>query len=206
MATIKLSDGKVVLKDGKASCTCCPEPDCCMYSATTLAAGDLVAADLPDAITLLGVGSLSRSGTGYGDTTDGVIFETDTWAKYVGSVRSTFDCLIRGDGKFNAGDDAVEDQFAATYTLESFDPGDNSNGTIELTRVSLCSWVAIGDAFPAEGTKIVASLDYQIGATIIWNVTWIQYSTVYIIGAKADLSSPEGEYPDDFGNYGVISA
>ena len=116
----------------------CTYTGCCMYSATSLAAGDLVAADLPDAITLLGVGSLSRSGTGYGNTTNGVIFETDTWARYIGGVRTTQNCLITGDGNFTAGDDAVEDQFAASYSI-------NYDG-IDYTanRISLCVWLYSG--------------------------------------------------------------
>jgi len=110
-----------------------------MYSATALAAGSFTAADLPDAITLLGVGSLSRSGTSYGTTTNGVIFETDVWAKYVGGVRSTFDCLIRGDGNFVPGDNAVEDQFAGSYIIRLFEY-DEFQEDMLVHRVSLCRW------------------------------------------------------------------
>lgn len=138
MATIKLSDGKVVLKDGKASCECCG--GCCMYPAKPTPLGDLlIAEDLPDAITLLGVGSLSRSGTSYGDTTNGVIFETDTWAKYVGGVRTTQACLIGGDGNLTPGDNAVEDQFAATYIIRLVDY-DEVLEEVLVHRVSLCRW------------------------------------------------------------------
>lgn len=110
-----------------------------MYSATALAAGDLVAADLPDAITLLGVGSLSRSGTGYGDTTDGVIFETPKWARYIGGTRTTQSCLITGDGNLTPGDNAIEDQFAATYQINLLEEEEVLESVL-VHRVSLCRW------------------------------------------------------------------
>ena len=130
------TDGRLsaVYRNGQSIGCCCVEPYCCMYSATALASGDMGASDLPDAITLLGVGSLSRSGTGYGDTTDGVIFETDVWAIYRAGVRTTRNCLIQGDGKFTPDDDLVEDQFHATYTIT------RPNGVHICSRESLCEW------------------------------------------------------------------
>jgi hypothetical protein len=100
-----------------------------MYSATSA-----VSADLPAAITLPGVGSLSKSGTNYGNTTNGVILESGVWARYVGGVRSTQPCLIRGDGNLTLGNDAVEDQFEPTYNASY----ENLQATV--TRVSLCVW------------------------------------------------------------------
>jgi len=130
---------------GSATNPCCCGPGCCMYSAQGLVDALFVAADLPDAITLLGVGSLSRSGTGYGDTTNGVIFETPLWAKYVGGVRTTQDCLIDGDGNLTPGNNAVEDQFAASYKirmyLEVYSPvpmGEYFD--LEILRVGACTW------------------------------------------------------------------
>ena len=207
MATVKMSGGKVVLKDGKVSCECCA-PGCCMYSATALAAGDLVAADLPDAITLLGVGSLSKSGTSYGDTTDGVIFETDVWAKYVGGVRSTFDCLIRGDGKFTAGDDAVEDQFSATYSVSVYNTHDDSliEGPFTVTRHSLCGWASeraepedtwvslsysgfpFPDSWDCSYTVFSGSYEYPSGEPIM---------DVLFAGKEPFLNSPVGQYRRD---------
>jgi len=131
LMTIKTQDGKVVTQDGKVSCTCCP--DCCMYPAT-----QAVSADLPDAITLLGVGSLSKSGTDYGDTTNGVILESGVWAKYIGGVRTTKACLIDGDGNLTPGNNSVEDQFEPVYLVTNdifFPPL-----TCTVTRVSKCEW------------------------------------------------------------------
>jgi len=196
---------------------CCCEPDCCMYSATALAAGDLVAADLPDAITLLGVGSLSRSGTSYGDTTNGVIFETDTWAKYITTddvtVRTVFDCLIRGDGKFTVGDDAVEDQFEATYSVSVYNTHDDSLiDTFTVTRYFLCGWIS--ERSGPEDTWV--SLNYS-GSPFpdSWDCNYAVFSGSYeypsgepmfdaLFAAKEPfLNSPVGQYPEDTTGYWV---
>ena len=129
MATVKMSGGKVVTKAGKVSCTCCV---CCMYGAAYA-----VASNLPEAITLIGVGSLAKSGTDYGNTTNGVILESGVWAVYIEGVRTTQDCLIDG---------SVEDQFASTYLIHNFSFTGYCNeytdptGDILVTRESLCLW------------------------------------------------------------------
>jgi len=46
MATIKLQDGKVILKDKKASCSCCSQ--CCLYPADAVWDGKYAIEDLPD--------------------------------------------------------------------------------------------------------------------------------------------------------------
>jgi len=142
MATVKMNGGKVIMKNGKVSCSCCT--GCCMFAAQDLVNGLFTAADLPAAVTLLGVGSISLSGTAYGNTTNGVVFESGSWAKYVAGVRTTQRCLITGDGNVTPGNDAVEDQFAATY---NFDWGTGSGTT---TRFFLCMYV--GPGFAAEVT------------------------------------------------------
>ncbi|MFZ4536905.1 hypothetical protein [Propionivibrio sp.] len=47
MATVKMSGGKVVTKEGKVSCTCCA---CCMYPAAALLAEEFSEDDLPSTI------------------------------------------------------------------------------------------------------------------------------------------------------------
>jgi len=101
-----------------------------MYPAQDFADGFYNSADLPDAISLIGVGSLAKSGTNYGNTTNGVILESGVWARYLAGVRTTKACLIDDDGNLTPGDNLVEDQFAATYT----------DGINTLTRLSLCLW------------------------------------------------------------------
>lgn len=49
--TVKRNGDRVILKDGKVSCSCCEEPgECCMYPAQALADGLYSANDLPDQI------------------------------------------------------------------------------------------------------------------------------------------------------------
>jgi hypothetical protein len=50
--TIKLDDGKVVLKDGRAACSCCIDPACCMYNAILLSEGFFTIEDLPEEVEL----------------------------------------------------------------------------------------------------------------------------------------------------------
>jgi hypothetical protein len=142
--TIKRNGEKVILKGGKVSCSCCDEEECCMYPAQALADGFYSASDLPDAVTISGV-SYSRSGLGYGNTTNGVILEENVWARYTNGSRSSRACLIQG---------GVEDQFADTYLAtavfsgsgaiqDSFGLDFSTDGTynIEITRTSLCEWL-----------------------------------------------------------------
>jgi hypothetical protein len=111
MATIKLQpSGAVVLKDGKVACACCALPTpCCYYPSAILAQGIYSVNDLPDAVTVDGV-SFARSGSSYGNTTNGVRLEGTTWAKYANGVRSTNPCLLKN---------GVVSQFADAYYLQS---------------------------------------------------------------------------------------
>ena len=190
------TDGKLsaVFRNGQSIGCCCGGGgvDCCMYSATELESGDMGASDLPVAITLLGVGSLPRSGTGYGDTTGGVIFETDVWAIYRADVRTTRNCLIQGDGNLTPGDDLVEDQFSATYSVTIFHW---YFGTLAytVTRTSLCNW-EFGD--PDDVVYVsLAYYDDTDGHT--WNVVYIN-QTALLPPEQAvkngSRSSPVGSY------------
>ena len=188
----KFTDGKLsaVYRNGQSiGCCCQTEPACCMYSASTLGSGAIVAADLPDAITLLGVGSLSRSGTGYGSTTNGVIFETNVWAIYRNGVRITRNCLIQGDGNLTPGDDRVEDQFAATYEV-TIVHSDLGTQVYTVTRTSLCRW-EFGDPDDAVYVKI------EYSSAGIWSVVYDNYDfPVFTEEIKVgSRSSPVGSYP-----------
>jgi len=99
-----------------------------MYPAQALADGGYSESDLPDAVTVDGT-SFNRSGTSYGNTTNGVILEGNVWAKYRNSIRSQRNCLIQG---------GVVDQFADTYTLTLL-PGDFPI-SVTVSRISLCAW------------------------------------------------------------------
>jgi hypothetical protein len=126
--TVKRNGEKVILKGGKVSCSCCDEEECCMYPAQALADGFYSASDLPDAVTISGV-SYSRSGLGYGNTTNGVILEENVWARYTNGSRSSRACLIQG---------GVEDQFADTYTV------DIASGAlvVQVERFAVYGWIS----------------------------------------------------------------
>jgi hypothetical protein len=126
--TVKTQGGKVITKDGKVSCECCETPqDCCMYPAQALVNGAYAASNLPSAVTISGT-SYSRFGTGYGDTTNGILLEGSVWAKYANGTRSEQPCLIQS---------GVFDQFLDSYELTYF------GTTVLLNRISLCTWYYI---------------------------------------------------------------
>lgn len=178
MATIKLQpSGKVVLKGGKVACGCC-DVGCCMYPAQALFDGLYTVDDLPDDVTVNGT-SFPRLGTTYGNTTNGVIFEENVWAKYTNGVRSARPCLIQG---------GVEDQFADTYTATS-----PSAETVTLTRQSLCVWEG-----PEPEFYTLRYLDDS--ATTGFQCKWIFIDSVKDEGQfqnipTGDYTQPEEENP-----------
>ena len=196
MPTVKMSSGKVVTQAGKVSCSCCST--CCMYPAT-----QAVSADLPDAITLLGVGSLSKSGTDYGNTTNGVILESGVWAKYIGGVRTTQACLIDGDGNLTPGNNSVEDQFEPAYEVSNqYIPNWPDNQPIVVTRYSKCQWAYtdplyyVGEGFTGGNHE----RDYTIvSAVLTWEYDGYNPGYWYLQGEYLD---PEGtEYEEGEGIY-----
>jgi hypothetical protein len=133
--TIKLNDGKVVLKDGRASCSCCAEPACCMYAAD----GAYDADDLPEAVTVLNVGTMNKSGFGYAGGGYELRAPDGLWILSGPQSRAVGKCLIRGDGNLTQGDDLVEDQFADEYNVQIAGADDFLlNATV--TRNELCEW------------------------------------------------------------------
>lgn len=157
---------------GSETSPCCC---CCLYPATGLGV-DFTNDDLPDAVDVNGV-SKTRSGSAYGDTTDGVIWESGVWAVYVAGVRTTQSCLIGG---------VVEDQFCQAYLLEVpeiFFGG----GSATVERVSTCRWEGISEP---NGT-----LWYLTGAPPFVAHVELGASPPYEIGDEGGPSNtPEGTY------------
>ena len=169
-----------IVQSGSATDPCCCEEEtCCMYPATSA-----VAADLPVTITLQGFGSISKSGTDYGDTTNGVILESGEWARYVGGVRTTKPCLFDGDGNKTPGNDLVEDQFEPTYTIDWTFPDAQS---VEVERQSLCRWTygpfplpetpSDGDVFIEEASLFYFSRPKDPVPGVVYDV-WLLNVTV----------------------------
>lgn len=151
MATVKLSGGKVLLKGGKVSCTCCG--DCCLYPANMLdAEGGYAAADLPDALTVTSSqpgasGNYPRSGSSFvlaGGGAFQIINTGDNWKLENSATHEEVDvgfegCLITGDGNLTPGNDTVEDQFEAEYIVTPSESG-FAESPWTLDRVSACRW------------------------------------------------------------------
>ena len=143
MPTIKTSGGAVILKGGKVSCGCCSS--CQTYPAFPVLlepdpedpeAGFIQwtadSANLPASIDFYGT-TLTKSGTSYGNTTNGVILEGEKWAVYIDSVRTERDYLISG---------GITDFFGDDYTVEW------DTYTVAVTRSSCATW---GGTFVADG-------------------------------------------------------
>lgn len=192
---------KMVNGEVRVSCECCAA-GCCMYPADELG-GLYTAADLPDALTINWTGqftsTVTKSGSGYSGGGITLQVVNNSWQLAQGSTtRSVGNCLIRGDGNLTAGNDLVEDQFEDTYTLTSIE------GSIEVTRVSLCRW-----ELPVEfgSPNLGGSLEYYLT-----NPMEGQPSPAWIAGmydgqagspaggekTSPNLSSPVGTYTDLF--------
>jgi hypothetical protein len=113
-----------------------------MYNATT--PGEVVAGNLPSTLRLrnaenTGYISLSVSGTTYGDTTNGVIFENNTWAIYRNSIKTTRSCLFT-EADYNSSTGIVKDDFPdqVFYTSIVYFYTGATSGV--LNRAGLCAW------------------------------------------------------------------
>ena len=167
-----------------------------MYPAQGLADAIYTADDLPDDVTVDGA-SFSRSGTTYGNTTNGVIFEEDVWAKYRNGARSTRPCLIQG---------GVVDQFADTYTVTIIWSTDVGNITelVQISRESLCRWTgfdSLGTLTILEYNPVVTGIPENLD--LKWILTWCgsintdeNFCQDYIAGPKELQNSPTGTYQE----------
>ena len=201
MPTIKTSGGKVLTTAGtglpKVRCECCSP--CSLYPAFPVLlepdpedeeAGYIQwTADtdnLPTSIDFYGT-TLYKSGTGYGDTTNGVILEGEKWAVYIEGVRTERDYLISG---------GIADFFGDTYTVEW------DTYTVTVTRSGCATW---GGAFTPDGCPpggVILTLE-DTG----WGVTAISLlpggmAACYLFGAMkypdSPQSSPTGSYGGTF--------
>ena len=192
MATIKTtgtgSGLRVLTKTSggvqRVSCSCC-EAVCCMYPADQLGV-DFTNDDLPDNLTVNG-SSLSRAGSAYGNMTNGVIFESGVWALYTDGNRSTSNCLILGDGNFTAGDNSVEDQFAATYDIDWI-----GGGTLlaTVTRASLCCWEGVGSF----GYRYKLQYQPVIGSSPYWFASFAMNNQDFTCGGSNIFDAADFKY------------
>ena len=139
-------------------------------------------ANLPNAINFYG--TLTKSGTSYGDTTNGVFLQGEKWAVFRNGSRTEKNYLISG---------GIDDFFADQYTVD-FD----GYSTV-VTRTSECSWNSsfIADGCAAGGA--ILSLD-DIG----WIFSAVSLSSgggpCYTYGGVKypnPLNSPTGSWGGD---------
>jgi hypothetical protein len=158
--TIKTQGGKVLTKDGKVSCECCEEPECCPYSSDAVASGLISSGDLPDQIEVFFIEAFdgsriaNKSGLEYnflvaGSQTGSIIFGQNIWKIQIsdeGEIsieeplnRQDLKCLIRDiDG---AGLDGASDLFADTYAISGPISGIVTRPFPEISR---CVWLGEG--------------------------------------------------------------
>lgn len=107
---------------------------------------------------------------------------------------SGIECLITGDGNLTPGDDTVEDQFEASYTVT----WSINSESATVSRISLCEWFG-GDLDPGSGEGDI---------TILYNTETNKFNADYL-GARwektGDQSSPVGTYTAIFPATGTVT-
>lgn len=204
MAILKMQGGKLVLKGGKVSCTCCAPAGCCLYSAEGVVLGDITAENLPDSIVvsydLLTNEIFTKVGSHYEFRAPG--YDIDIEARqsltdglyywwFVGVNGTTpineelGQCLINGT--------SVADTFPDTLTATQ--SGNPNVATIH--RLSTCNWLG-GDWDPGSGegdASLIFGLFDGVGVPNKWNIS-DQSGTIW---TKDDpQNTPIGTYTNEF--------
>lgn len=215
------SGGKVILKQGKVSCTCCAPPaPCCMYPAQALADGLFSWHDCPDNINAIGsyflngnlvfatlVGTKSVDRYLFDAPPSGVVigYPTKLDIGYCGYLENPgyrwFLTRTALPVDYCLGDScligtqigfSIEDQFADSYTITG-PPG----GSVTVTRQSLCDWQGTDQCGNPVYLNYVVDDDF-----IVWSISWTNYfenpndciELDSSTGIKEQLSSPVGNY------------
>ena len=195
MATIKYQEDaqgnkkviiSVVGSETKVSCECCSS--CLAYPAYPVEVGidedgnptfdqwTADSANLPDSINFFGT-TLSKSGTSYGNTTNGVFLEGEKWAVYRNGVRTEKDHLISG---------GIKDLFLDEYTATWPKLDETENYTVTLIRTG-CTWNA---PLIADGCS-VGGANLQI-TDQGWSFSAISLTS----GGSPCYTYGDGKYPD----------
>jgi hypothetical protein len=223
MATIKRNGDKIILKNGKVSCTCCEEPECCMYPADQLGV-TYTEDDLPDAVWV--------KNTFYGSSGDscgvaGVVLQKNisgdkyyqgtsscdditrdwfirnyngNWLTYAFFANTSSPCLIAGDGNFTPEDDRVEDQFADSYeAIIRFDGAPDYTRTV--TRISLCVWI-YEDEFDFVQLRYSST---ALGDFEKWDLSLTGDSGGFFAKKTDPQNTPVGEYDTGIGATATVS-
>lgn len=146
MANVALQNGKVILKGGNVSCTCCSSV-CCMYPAQALIDGIYTVENLPDELLAF---SPSDGTFVTVEKTGGIdpayIYPANpTITIFIAEYEGIFQWHGPGGlpyGNCLIAESFVLDKFADTYTVQS------TNGLIPntlVTRISRCVWIKYFD-------------------------------------------------------------
>jgi hypothetical protein len=209
MATVKMSGGKVVTKEGKVSCTCCA-PDCCLYRWPDPDGTDggpyYPETDLPDTVIFSGE-TLSHDAGDYQFTgsTYYIVAGTTQWEVRLVSDDSLVqeqDCLI---------ENGVEDEFSDTYSVDVsvdiFPPGEDPvlvEFTMTITRQSLCRWTWTYSDGYGNYTVNVFHDDFLTSPNYPWKFEIFKpYDGVDSGEKNAPQSSPVGAYTGSQGGITV---
>ena len=210
MATIKRNGDKVVIKDGKVSCSCC-EFECCMYSPRLWYEQILTEEDFPDQVTFEYSFSLGPSGYGPITLTRGIQDENIVYTE--GAEPNTYLVSINNPASWASGDEgsALVGGICLNYDTEQFIDG-------ELVYVEKCRDFfanAYNISGPISGvvnrtTRFVLAVDTPSQITKSYCGEWLGTNLVLIFNgaigkwtvngnAKSGLqNTPVGSYAGGF--------
>jgi hypothetical protein len=197
---------KVVNGQRRVSCSCCEEPECCMYSAQGLTDGIYTVEDLPDELEMYysdgvnfdGPTLVAHNGDGtYGELSDegsadpayiARSFAGDEWVTSYFQLDPSTDCLIKtleadDPPSLSTTNVWVFDRFEDTYTI--------SNGfeSIAVTRISLCIWEGEGAVLYYAG----GGFDALGQNSNVWRSTFLEQNGPKQTGNQ---NTPTGTYED----------
>lgn len=142
MPTIKLSGGKVILKGGKASCSCC-DAACCLYPWPDSSGAPLYpATDLPNNVRIVGPG-VDFTAANNGDYSFGVISSPSPGE--AGVYAGGFEWIIIGFGEAYLSQCLIgsSQETDLIYIEDQFPDSLAVNGTDAIIRdpeTNLCTW------------------------------------------------------------------
>jgi len=196
---------KVVNGQRRVSCSCCEEPECCMYSATALTNGIYRAEDLPDEIVVsdgFSSWTAQRQGTNFvaedafasGEDIVIGLFEGE-WRLWVDAGNGpefiigdySAVCLINTPFSEFERNPAIQDPFEDSYSV-SYSTGEIP--TTSVSRINLCQWRA---RITLNGEPFTITLEYTDNPADEDYAAW----TVNGDRKKETQNTPVGDYESD---------
>jgi hypothetical protein len=179
MATVKLQNGNVVLKNGLVSCECCIL-GCCWYPAKKIADGSYSQADLPSTIRFYGEILTKISGQpAYGTLENGVRFQNNIWTIYKNGNISTRECLFLGTSGYEQDNNSIEDNFEDIYEANVSLGNNTGFESVLIYRVNYKTWLGVLSCGKSVSLVYQPCFFEPLGAKIwgqnsapFWSLTW----------------------------------